>query len=52
MTSTTEGALGGWIETLNFFKIEKSDMELLKICFVLFPDKETLEQIIEIEFFQ
>jgi hypothetical protein len=52
MTSTMEGALRGWIETLHFLRMLKSIIELLKICLVLFPDNETLEQMSEITFFQ
>jgi hypothetical protein len=51
MTSTMEGALRGWIETLHFLRMLKSIIELLKICLVLFPDNETLEQMSEITFF-
>jgi hypothetical protein len=47
-TSIILGAFGGWIQTLNFFKIIKSDIEDEATVLERLLDRETFEMIVEI----
>lgn len=51
-TSLISGAQGGWIETLNFFRIWKSVIEEDEVKLVWLPVRATLEEIRLIAYFQ
>lgn len=52
ITSIIFGALGGCTETLNFFKIMKSNMEEEAVLLVRFPAIEVLDKMQEMELLQ
>jgi len=46
------GTFGGWISTLQAFKIVNSYIDIVNVLLELLPDKETFEMIILIADFQ
>jgi len=52
ITSLMIGTFGGWISTLQAFKIVNSYIDIVDVLLELLPDKETFEMIILIADFQ